>query len=270
MLTGALGLPRVDVHVTPDDFRSTLKMFGTGFFDVVLCHGGLHHVVDVQGPQIESEKSAQRQLATVERLAKLTRPGGIIILADIPDGTPEELPGPIWDQPVEIDTLKHYLGKDGANTIAALLELDGRSATTLRAAQTAVRSKLVKDVRYPVPRHFFDAFVASKTAMGHTASYVHFGSIHERIISDGFSLLGRINYRGPWLFKTTREAGWFFREKFSVGEASALGAEPAAEEAMFHTVEAMLGTRSFPGGVAVNWGVTYAIYQRKQPTDEKL
>lgn len=264
MLSGALGLPRVDVHVTRDDFSSTIKVFGEGFFDLLLCHGGLHHVVAVEKLKVDAAASAHRQLSVVHRLARLVRPGGVLILADIPDEEPDEMEGPIWDEAIAPDLLPDCLGKEGARLIAEATALPIQTATTLRSIQLAVTSKLVKPVGFPVPRQFFDEFVAKETAMGHTASYINFDLVNDRLTADGFTSLGRINYRGPWLFKTANEAGWFFREKFSVGEPSEVGVDPSSEMKMFTVLRDALGVRNTPTGVAVNWGVTYAVYRREE------
>jgi 2-polyprenyl-3-methyl-5-hydroxy-6-metoxy-1,4-benzoquinol methylase len=262
MLTGALGLPRVGAHVTPDDFSSAIRVFGGGFFDLVLCHGGLHHVVVLEKASVDPAESERRQLNVVDRLAKLVRPGGVIIIADIPDKEPPELDGPLWDQEIEATFLCDCLGNEGLQLVAAATGLEAHAQTTLKSIQAALRSKLVKPFRSPVPRLFFDSFVAKETATGHTAAYVNFDQIHERLIQDGFLPLGRINYRGPWLFSSANEAGWFFKEKFSAGEPSAKGADVNSEANMLDVLQRMLGVRNVTTGVAVNWGVTYGIYQK--------
>ncbi len=131
---------------------------------------------------------------------------------------------------------------------------------SLSDLQSEIESRLWSEVPFSVPRTFFDGFVTGETPMGHVAAYPNFDDIHDSILAQGLVPLGRISYRGPWLFNTKDSAGWFFREKFSVGTTSNLGEDILGDVDMFEILQRMLGVRTTSHGVAVNWGVTYAAY----------
>lgn len=262
MLIGATGLEKVELHVTPDDFRSTVAQYGEGYFDIVLSHGGLHHVVEADNGTVGLPASENRQQEVAERLAHLVRPEGLLIIADIPREEPPEVHDRLGAEVLDEHFLSKLLGREAVQMITRAVDADLSQPLTFDAIRQRIETRLVQSVSTTVPRFFFDEFVAAKTAMGHVAAYPDFLALDVVLRQTGLVSWGRVNYRGPWLFGSEAEAGWFFREKFSVGQAAPQGEDIASEQYMFRIVKGLLGVRGKGGLVAVNWGVTYAVYQR--------
>jgi SAM-dependent methyltransferase len=261
MLSGAVGLPNVDLHETRDDFQSVLSAYGKGQFDLVFSHGGMHHVVDMNGKPNETS-SRERQAQVAKRLAELVRPGGALIIADIAEGEPSEVRGKIHNAMIGSVSLERMIGAEAVKFVTPLLDLGSERSISLDALRRKVENRIVAPVTFSVPRRFFDQYVACKTRLGHVAVYVDFDAVDRLITAEGLESLGRINYRGPWLFGNESEAGWFFKEKFCVGEPKPLGSDLQADMDMFEVLRTYLGTSSRRGYVGVNWGVTYATYMR--------
>lgn len=261
MLCGAAGTPHVQLHETQDDFQSVLTTFGNGHFDLVLSHGGLHHVVDMEGvPNVSA--SRVRQCQVVKRLARMVRSGGALIIADIPDRPPVELGGLAREVSLSTKTLQRLIGGEATKFVEPLMRLDVTRENTLDSICQQIRNSIVTPVSFPVPKHFFDQYVACKTPSGHVAVYVDFDEIDRTVLAEGFKPLGRLNYLGPWLFQSESEAGWFFKEKFGVGIPQSIDADVESNMEMFEVLKTYLGTVASKGYVAVNWGVTYAAYVR--------
>lgn len=259
MLRGASGLPNVKTHVTDDDFASVAGAFGSRSFDLVVTHGGLHHVVELSDGTPNLPASRARQARVVGTLASLVRPGGLLVVADIPDSIPTESRGSLTRHPLTESHLELGL-EEGASIVSAALGVKPENLPGLHDLQALVESRLWAPVAFPVPRRFFDEFIAPSSPMGHVAVYPDFQDLHARLLSCGMSMLGRINYKGPWIFSSPQEAGWFFREKFSLYTSGDLGTLPETERAVFEVVNEFLGSRPAAECTAVNWGVTYAAY----------
>lgn len=265
MLVGAKNLPRVETLVNRDDFSSILSRYGSNSFDFVFCHGGLHHVIAGSSAGIpDHEASRNRQADIVRRLAELVRVGGILIIADIPRICPSEFPGELSDERISGEVLASCFSPNVLGFLAKNLGLCPDDMWSLSEARQRIKSVLWQDVSFPVPRKFFDDFVAEKSLMGHTAVYPDFDRLDHVIQLAGLQAIWRGNYPTPWVFENQREAGWFFREKFSFFEASPLGVDVASEDAVFKNVTYYLGTKALATCVSVNWGITYAMYRRAQ------
>jgi hypothetical protein len=133
----------------------------------------------------------------------------------------------------------------------------------LKELGSVIRERFSKEVAYPVPRYFFDEFVAKKTVLGHDAAFSERKSLIEVGQAAGLEEHWSIDYRGPWLFQSRNDAGWYFREKFSCGQSSLPGADPNSEERMAASLETYLGTRGLGVlGFAVNWGVNYVCMKK--------
>ena len=265
MLAGVAGEENVKTHLTPDDFQSALQAFGSQSFDLVVCHGGLHHVVEAQGHEVDRDASRLRQQLVVSRLARLVAPRGVLIIADIPNEPPAEIIGQVQASMLDYAYLCSLLGEHSMELVVQALDLGKSERYSVDSVCRRIMSRLSSSVDFPVPRWFFDEFVAN-SPMGHVAAYPDFDQIDEVAISVGLRSLGRINYAGPWLFQSAEEAGWFFREKFSVGRASKLGDDPNSEQDMYEILRRCLGVRQARQIVAVNWGVTYAVYSWGVPS----
>ena len=262
MLQGVSSLPRVEPIVTMDDFKATVSVFGSKSFDLVLCHGGLHHVVGPGDPP-DPDASRARQSAVVTRLARIVRPGGALVVADIPEGVPSQLGSQRVGVNLSEDVLRKCFSSGSLSFLARVLALKEGQPWSVEEIERLVETKLWQPVQFPVPRHYFDEFVAKQSEMGHVAVFPDFEQLHQVITSEGLELMWRLNYRGPWIFSSRGEAGWFFREKFSLFDPSPLGVDPESEEAVFNSIRRFLGGQESKDWVSVNWGVTYAAYRRQ-------
>ncbi len=247
-------------------FLNVAGRFGVGSFDAIFCHGGLHHVVapDIHNRHAGLSRATQENI--ILRLAGLLDPGGIILIADVPETIPHEKPGPLASAAVPADFLAMLLGENPARLIRETLSLDpGEHTFTVADCQSRIDRLLHRPHHEPVPRHFFDHFVSPESNFGHFAIYPDFDELDRALVAGGFECQGRMNYRGPWLFRSPEEAGWFFGEKFSIGPAPVPYTDhaDARSRAMFETLRKYLGAaRLAPNRTSVNWGVTYACYRK--------
>jgi len=254
-----LDLTSVEFVLTSDNFH-TFSNLHQGKFDIVLSHGGLHHAIVCKKGIPDHQASRSNQAEIVTRLGKLLAPGGILIVADIPTHPPAEIIGSVASWSLDDKILSEFINEKELKWLSELVgPLESHSLDSFRKQ---VEERHWTQVDFEVPRHFFDTFVSNRTPMGHVAVYPDFDQLDLELKLTGLECLGRINYRGPWLFDSSLDAGWFFKEKFSVGttsERSAAGEEAAI---MWHTVTDQLGTKTSLGSASVNWGVTYAFYTR--------
>lgn len=261
MLSSAESIVETTCEVTDKDFEDILEKFGPESFDLILCHGGLHHVVELDGAQRRISESRALQAAVCERFAMLLAPSGVLILADIPSEAPPEIIGDVDDQTISTCVLEDYLGRTCSDRLARLLAITDNEAHSLASIRSKIVATLANSVPFPVPRCFFDEYVQD-TPLGHVAVYPIFGELHRTLTAHKLECISRINYRGPWVFHSEEEAGWFFREKFSIGPDSKPGQFPKDDRVMFGNLERFLGIRSTEAVTSVNWGVTYAAYEK--------
>ena len=261
MMLEEVGCGFSDKHIVEvtDNFEN-LAEERAGYFDVVLTHGGLHHVIKIEGDEVDSAKSLVEQTRVISRLGQLVTVGGSLLIADIPDkplsqclvgrspkGLTKELPAQLLD----------------AGQVSSLdPEIVGLLQADLFTLAEGVRSHYGAPLNHPVPRYFFDEFVAKRTPLGHEASF--FPPLEQTdALGQSFALDWRCDYLGPWIFPNREAAGWYFREKFSVGEPDILGNQPADEVGMAVELENTLGGRETPEKYCVNWGVVYSNMIRR-------
>lgn len=260
MLRGAALHLNSETFVTTNDFEDAVESFGEGSFDFVFSHGGLHHVAETTDAK-SIERSRGRQLEIVARLARLVAPGGALVIADIPEGRPVEREGIASRTRIERGNLRRVMGRVQFDTLMnALPRLPAE--VSLRDVRQLV-CDLTTVMPFEVPRFFFDHFVRWNTPMGHEAVYPRFEDFDEVATLQDLRLDMRINYQGPWLFTSESEAGWFFREKFSIADVAPLGGDPITEQEMFSALCQFLGGAT-GAMTTVNWGVTYATYVRER------
>ena len=259
---GMLGVKnRHQVHVTNEDFKDIRAFYGRRAFRLVVSHGGFHHVLE-NADIPNAGRSRDRQRRILDVLSDLVAVGGIVMIADIPDQQPSEVEGCLLDQALDRSTMEKILGKDAVEQVMCRTGMSFAESKSLRQVAADIAETLVAKVDWEVPRLFFDEYVAKCTPMGHVAVYPDFDAIHDYMTKKGFLSEGRINYVGPWSFANGNEAGWFFKEKFSVGDPSEPGEDKKAETEMLSILRKYLGVRVNNDFTNVNWGVTYAAYRR--------
>ena len=227
--------------------------------DCVVCHGGLHHVLSESNGTVDEACSKGLQADTVSNLSRLLRPGGALVIADVAARHSRCVCEGDFSRAVEEVDIEAILGRELTRTVKSLglgLESCSLEKLTLR-----IRDTLRTDVNSPVPRYFFDEFVAKQTELGHIASFRDKDELILMGQAAGMSLQWAVDYQAPWLFDSRREAGWYFREKFSCGQTSLPGVDESSELAMAEKLERYLGAQELrPHGYAVNWGVNYVCF----------
>lgn len=245
-----------------DDYFAEMADDEPASYDVILCHGGLHHVIaDGRDGDINHAVARERQGLVLKNFARLLRPNGVCLLSDISACHPSRQFVGENSAPLTEQMLRRLLGKGQAEEIIRLQV----PITRLSKFETAKRIRQVyaAATRHHVPRYFFDHFVQRDTPLGHRASFPTVGEVERMASHAGFHTKTRLDYLGPWLFPTTREAAWFFREKFSFGASAPLGEDQRTEDFVASRLSSQLGVRSLHDhSVAVNWGVIYWTFTR--------
>lgn len=229
--------------------------------DCVVCHGGLHHVVVEDDGIVDDTASKTLQKETVANLAKLVRPGGLLIVADVAaihsdatyKGNPSSFSGP--------ERVRKLLSSTQLKVLKDL-GLD-YEVLSLEALALEIRDRFISKVGFPVPRYFFDEYVAKQTELGHSASFLMRDELVDMGSSAGMYEQWAVEFFAPWLFSSRNHAGWYFREKFSCGHSSPPGMDVSSEMQMAEHLEKYLGTRDLgEAGFAVNWGVNYVCLKK--------
>lgn len=228
-------------------------------YDVVLCHGGLHHVIAENGGKVDHSLARQRQALTIENFSRLLAQNGTCIISDIPDSPPTKQFSGSDSQALSYSILKEILGRDQIDEITSL-RIKPASFSLAHLAD-AIRHRFSTPITHPVPRYFFDHFVSKETPLGHNASFIPLQDLDEIAQSASFVLHSRLDYRGPWLFPTQRAAAWFFREKFAFAESTPIGEDQESEDFVAKRISEQLGSKSIDYDLfAVNWGVVYSSF----------
>ncbi len=247
--------------LSQDYFRS-ISVERAGTYDLVFAHGGLHHVYVEDETGIQDETSIGLQNQCVANMARLLRPGGYLVLSDIPDRPPAP----------------HRAGKDfvlaDLKECLALLgeeRLDFLKSSAPSFSPVPSLNKTCASVNFLFrdPSHdgslrrFFDEVVARETPNGHEARFLDVERIITGARAHGMSVIYSAAFPGAWVFRDRDQAVWYFREMFGFGASvPAFGRGPedsVVESAMTN----ILGLRSLGKKIAVNWGVTYTIFARK-------
>ncbi len=227
-----------------------------GKYDMVISHGGLHHAIEMDGNKADRVKSDALQSKIVRKLADSVNPGGLLIVSDIPKVQPEEFNtlSPEWDG---IYALMRDSYKPNINFV-----LDTFKTKNVKNLNAKLHN-VMDTVHGPAPKYFFDEYVANNMALGHIASYPDFNMLDQVAKDAGLELIFRMNFCTPWVFDSLTDAGWFMREKFSIGtETQRPGQEKNEDIKMVGQVANYLGLNEMRGKVLTNWGVTYSAWKR--------
>jgi len=246
--------------ICPDYFRA-ISAERAGEYDLVFAHGGLHHVYVKDNAGLEDETSVGLQHQCVANLSRLLRKGGFLVLADIPDR-----PSRVDAHGSDISLIDTSMAIDlfGNERLAFL-----RSAATDFSLSPSLNNtchtveSIFRDSTHPGSlRRFFDEEVARKTPNGHEACFLDFERIIARAAKHDLCLMALIPYPGAWVFETANQAVWFFREMFGFGQSMPPFQEDSQDYVVKSAISDTLGMRSVGDHLAVNWGVSYAIFRR--------
>lgn len=257
-----------DHHLDHVGWRETADYFTNmandepASYDVILCHGGLHHVIaDTARGDLDHAVARKRQGTVLMNFARLLRPGGVCLLGDIPARHSSRLLVGEDSAPLNEQMLNSLLGKEQTAELHRL-QVPVTQASSFEVSKI-IRRQYAAPTTHHVPRYFFDHFVQHDTPLGHRASFPSVGEVQSMATAAGFHTRTRLDYVGPWLFPTAKEAAWFFREKFSYGPCVSLGSDQRSEDFVASRLASQLGIRNLPSqAVAVNWGVIYWTFTR--------
>lgn len=249
---------------TNDDFKDILAEIGENQFDYIFSHGGFHHVVDTDNDgNVLRNSSLTRQRDILHRLITMLKPSGYLVVADIPDREYDQTNSDISMHKIDIDYISKFIGDDKTKTIKDFLNISSGEEISLFEIQNRI-NEIIKNTRIhkDIPRYFFDEYISRKTLLGHTANYLNFKMIEEWISNVATKEL-QINFYSPWIFSCDEFADWFFKEKFSIGEESNIDECMAQNLSILNVLKSYLGLGHHNKYTYVNWGVTYAIYRKK-------
>ena len=246
--------------VSPDYFRS-ISAQRSGQYDLVFAHGGLHHAYVKDEAGVEEEPSIGLQHHCIANLARLLRPGGFFVLADIP----------VRPFPASYDGREFVSSDPGA--CADLLGHDRMAflnaaapgfvlSPSLRATSCAVNAVFRNPFQAGSLPRFFDEFVALKTPFGHEACFIDFARIIGSASAHGLANICTVTYPGAWLFHDQAQAIWFFREMFGFGASTPPFEISALDADVQSAITDLLGVRNLQARIAVNWGVTYSFFAK--------
>ena len=195
MLDAADGLQRYSTH---NDFADFAEATGRPTFSMVTCHGGLHHVVQLGPDGIpDPTASRQRQTAIARRLASLVHPGGVLVIADIPDRPSSGSHGAVSEQRLDASLVHRLLGRDARDLLCEILPDKFGDGMVLQELARHIEASIATPVDFEVPRHFFDEYVARSTPHGHIAVYPDFDELTLAASECGLKPAGSVNFRGP-------------------------------------------------------------------------
>lgn len=251
--------------VTTDGFNSVVESFGKESFDVVLSHGGFHHAIELIDNKVSKTESLNKHRDIINNLISLVKKNGILIIADIPENTVPDFFNPSYALKEKLSKFTHIIGEEHINYIAKNLSVDPEIPTSLNELNELIYNKVYSKVNFPVPKYFFNQYIARHTKHGHKACYPDFEMIDSWIMKESkFEKLSSVNFYSPWIFDSINHAGWFFKEKFSLFEKSELLINKPNEKRVYDLLEKYLGVTKFKDKIFVNWGVTYLIYKKTQ------
>jgi hypothetical protein len=248
---------------THNDFQDIQERFKENYFDIILSHGGFHHIVetDTDGNILENE-SYNRQKEIMNRLISMLKPNGFLVIADIPNKDFSENLGIFSNNSLLLSDFIQIIDNNKIEKIKNFLQISDIEKITLTTIKHKIEDVIKGTKVNPVPRHFFDEYISKNTTLGHTANYPDFDLI-ENWTNGLAKKESQINFDSPWLFKSKKNANWFFQEKFSIENESDLS-EEEFENNFFNELTEFLGTGNHNGFTFVNWGVTYAIYRKNE------
>lgn len=254
---------RAEKIVATNNFENLNQTFGEGYFDIILSHGGFHHAIELSGDKVNVQESYNKHKEIIQNLCSLVNKDGYLIIADISTKNVPEFTNPDFPLKESMTSFRHIVGDEMINFIVESLKVDPNIPISLNEINELINSKVFKKEPFPVPKHFFNQYIARYTKHGHKACYPDFEKIDNWIIqSSNFEKVSRIFFHSPWIFDSINQAGWFFKEKFSLFEESKLLEDKQSEKRVYELLEKYLGVTDYNNRIFVNWGVTYSIYKK--------
>jgi len=243
-------------------------------FDAIVSLAGLHHVYLYESARHTLlDDSIDLQIdALCSWGGMLRNSGGIMIIADVPHWTPAELSGhqSFGDQSsVRFDLtgaveLQPYFEK-ALRVIGFREELN--SIRTLDQYVNSPHWNALKHARgFTSPENFFYDEVSSTSTVGHDGVFIRPSKLCQALQERGFDVVGT-QIPTPWIFKSEREAAWFFTELFSIGEEHQRSADMSAtmsQQFVRSKLSRMLGVTNLrSGGIAIWWQLYYTFIGKK-------
>ena len=214
-----------------------------GVYDLAVCLAGFHHIL-AEGAERDSPLAALDtegvRLGVLRRWRALLRPGGRLILADVP-------------QTGEVTSSENGRGRDGVADLPKL------KATLGRAAEPTLEIPAFSMA--PEPAEFLDEFVAPECPSGHTACFETANHVAQIMRKAGFKNVQTAVRMAPWRFPTLGDATWFLHELFGIGGESI--SEPLmlpCQKAGFvrDAIDRYLGSCETKAGTLIGWRLLYA------------
>jgi len=214
-----------------------------GEYDVAVCLAGFHHILAEEAERDSSLSALDTErvrLGVLRRWRALLRPGGRLILADVP-------------QTGEVTSSENGRGRDYVANLPNLKAALGRAAgPTLEIPAFPIA---------PEPAAFFDEFVASECPSGHAACFETANHVAQIMREAGFTNVQTAVRITPWCFPTVGDATWFLHELFGIGGESI--SEPLVlpcQKAGFvgDAIDRYLGSCQTKAGTLIGWRLLYA------------
>ena len=247
--------------VVKNDFENLLTKYGNGYFNIIVSHGGFHHAVALANNRIDSAKTIEKHRNIISNLSKLLANNDVVIIADIPNNTfqNEFL---LSDKRYSLSQFKDIVDSRSLQYISDSLNIDLDKPNNLIEFQATINNKVPNHNPHPVPRYYFDEYIAKRTKHGHIAMYPDFIDIKLQFENYGIKNIGLLNYHSPWIFESNNTAGWFFKEKFSIDRPTLPNENPELDYMMYEIINQYLGVNNYNNFSFVNWGVTYSIFKK--------
>ncbi|MCD4771857.1 MAG: class I SAM-dependent methyltransferase [Bacteroidales bacterium] len=247
--------------VVKNDFENLLNKYGKGYFNIIVSHGGFHHAVSLVNNKIDNNKTIEKHRNIISNLSKLLSKDGILIIADIPnDNYIEDYL--LSDKHYSLSQFKDIVSSKSLQLISDSLKISLDKAYSLIQFQNIIKSKVPNQNPHPVPRYYFDEYIAKRTKYGHIAMYPDFIDIKSQFEKYGIKNIGLFNYHSPWIFESNNAAGWFFKEKFSIDRPTLPNENSELDYMMYEIINQYLGVNNYNDFSFVNWGVTYSIFKK--------
>lgn len=249
--------------VSTNNFENIKQTFGDSYFDIVLSHGGFHHALEISGEKVNIPESYNKHREIIENLCSLVAKDGFLIIADISNKFVEELTNPKYPLIENLSKFKYIIGDEMIHFISKSLDIDPNIPFSINEINEFIAKKVFKKESYSIPKHFFNQYIARYTKHGHKACYPDFEKIDNWITNfSNFENVSRVNFHSPWIFDSINQAGWFFKEKFSLFSQTEMFEDKKSEKRVFDLLAKYLGTTNFKNRIFINWGITYAIYKK--------
>lgn len=175
-----------DIERLSDSYRAAINL------------GALHHILPENQEQSTREDITSLRKNALRRWRKFLKPGGRLIIADVP--SVGEIPVPVISLLQQTSEIPKRLQQAVSGVLCDKdnFEFDGHSD--------------------PEPAKFFDEFVSSYCPYGHQAYFESSSGLVQIMRESGFHNIHATVVVTPWRFRTFGDAIWFFHELFAIGE----------------------------------------------------